>query len=58
MLWLSLFFVIGFIAIHLFSKNMLFLKALPRSRFLSIAGGISVAYVFLHLLPELGVFQD
>lgn len=58
MLWLSLFFVIGFMAIHLFSKNMLFLKALPRSRFLSIAGGISVAYVFLHLLPELGVFQD
>lgn len=58
MLWLSLFFVIGFIVIHLFSKNMRFLKVLPRSRFLSIAGGISVAYVFLHLLPELGVFQD
>lgn len=55
--WLSLLFVMGFIVIHLFSKNMNFLKAVPRSRFLSIAGGVSVAYVFLHLLPELGEFQ-
>jgi len=37
---------------------MKFLRVVPRSRFLSVAGGISVAYVFLHLLPELGVFQD
>lgn len=58
MLWLSFFFVIGFILIHFFSKSMKFLKVVPRSRFLSIAGGISVAYVFLHLLPELGVLQD
>ncbi|MGK7378957.1 hypothetical protein ACSFXN_14070 [Planococcus sp. 1R117A] len=58
MAWLSFLFVVGFILIHLFSKSMKFLKVLPRSRFLSIAGGISVAYVFLHLLPELGVFQD
>lgn len=56
--WLSLMFVMGFVVIHLFSKNMNFLKAVPRSRFLSIAGGISVAYVFLHLLPELGEFQE
>lgn len=55
---LSLFFVVGFILIHLFSKNMKFLTTVPRSRFLSIAGGISVAYVFLHLLPELGEFQE
>ncbi len=56
--WLSFLFVMGFILIHLFSKNMNFLRAVPRSRFLSIAGGISVAYVFLHLLPELGEFQE
>lgn len=37
---------------------MKFLKVVPRSRFLSVAGGISVAYVFLHLLPELGHFQS
>ncbi|MBD8015288.1 MULTISPECIES: hypothetical protein [Planococcus] len=58
MIWLSFIFAIGFVLIHLFSKRLKLLKVLPRSRFLSIAGGISVAYVFLHLLPELGVFQD
>ncbi|MDN7243285.1 hypothetical protein QWY14_15885 [Planococcus sp. N028] len=55
--WLSFIFIIGFVLIHIFSKNMKFLKAVPRSRLLSIAGGISVAYVFLLLLPELGDFQ-
>lgn len=58
MIWLSFIFAIGFVLIHLFSKRLKLLKVLPRSRFLSIAGGISVAYVFLHLLPELGIFQD
>src|SRR5690606_18383971 len=57
MIWLSFIFAIGFVLIHLFSKRLKLLKVLPRSRFLSIAGGISVAYVFLHLLPELGNFQ-
>lgn len=56
--WLSFIFIIGFVLIHIFSKNMKFLKAVPRSRLLSVAGGISVAYVFLHLLPELGEFQS
>ncbi|TWT24700.1 hypothetical protein [Planomicrobium sp. CPCC 101110] len=56
--WLSFVFVIGFILIHIFSKNMRFLKEVPRSRFLSVAGGISVAYVFLHLLPDLGRYQE
>lgn len=58
MIWLSFLFAIGFVLLHLFSKRLKLLKVLPRSRFLSIAGGISVAYVFLHLLPELGVFQE
>lgn len=58
MIWLSFIFAVGFVGIHLFSKRLKLLKVLPRSRFLSIAGGISVAYVFLHLLPELGVFQE
>ncbi len=55
--WLSLLFIIGFVLIHIFSERLTLLKVVPRSRFLSIAGGISVAYVFLRLLPELGVFQ-
>jgi hypothetical protein len=41
--------------IHLFAGRMRFLHVIPRSRWLSIAGGASVAYVFLHLLPELQV---
>lgn len=57
MVWITSFYIIGFVLIHLFSKKIKFLKVVPRSRFLSIAGGISVAYVFLHLLPELGHFQ-
>src|SRR5699024_10502773 len=52
-----LIFVIGFVVIHLTSKQMKFLKVEPRSRFLSVAGGISVAYVFMHLLPELEEYQ-
>lgn len=56
--WLSLVFIIGFVLIHIFSERLKLLKVVPRSRFLSIAGGISVAYVFLRLLPELGVFQN
>lgn len=55
---LSLIFVIGFVIIHLASKQLRFLKIQPRSRFLSVAGGISVAYVFMHLLPELKEYQE
>ncbi|KAB8126579.1 hypothetical protein F9U64_19655 [Gracilibacillus oryzae] len=55
---LSLLFIIGFVAIHLLSRRMKFVRMVPRSRFLSIVGGISVAYVFLHLLPELGEYQE
>lgn len=57
MFWTSLIYIIGFVLIHLFSRNMKFLDSVPRSRFMSVVGGISVAYVFLHLLPELGHFQ-
>lgn len=50
--------VVSFILIHLFIAKLRFLSGIPRSRWLSIAGGISVAYVFLHLLPELGEHQE
>jgi zinc transporter ZupT len=43
--------------VHLFGERMTFLSAIPRSRWLSAAGGVSVAYVFLHLLPELREHQ-
>lgn len=44
--------------VHVFGVRMRFLDTVPRSRWLSAAGGVSVAYVFLHLLPELGAHQD
>ena len=55
---ISLLLAIGFTLIHLSSKYMKFLHFIPRSRLLSIAGGISVAYVFIHLLPELNRHQQ
>ncbi|MBL0419337.1 hypothetical protein JI739_03150 [Ramlibacter sp. AW1] len=39
--------------VHLVARGTVALSGPPRSVWLSTAGGISVAYVFLHLLPEL-----
>lgn len=47
-----------FILVHLFAGKLRFLEGTPRSIWLSFAGGISVAYVFVHALPELGEFQE
>jgi len=45
-------------AVHLVVDRMAWIDVLPRSRWLSFAGGVSVAYVFLHVLPELAVHQE
>ncbi|HEV2092161.1 MAG TPA: hypothetical protein VGR18_03235 [Rubrobacter sp.] len=55
---LSLVLVAALAAVHLFSGRMRFLNASPRSRWLSAAGGVSVAYVFVHLLPDLAEEQE
>lgn len=39
--------------VHGFGGKLRFIEYLPRSIWLSVAGGVSVAYVFVHLLPEL-----
>ncbi len=44
--------------LHVFAGTLRFLSTTPRSIWLSAAGGISVAYVFLHLLPELAEHQE
>ncbi|MEP0547398.1 MAG: hypothetical protein ABJF88_10740 [Rhodothermales bacterium] len=44
--------------VHVFAGKLRFLDAVPRSVWLSGAGGASVAYVFLHLLPELAHGQE
>ncbi|MEW6296616.1 MAG: hypothetical protein AB1671_02600 [Thermodesulfobacteriota bacterium] len=48
----------GLALVHLFAGKLRFLGGIPRSRWLSMAGGVSVAYVFVHLLPELSEHQD
>lgn len=42
-----------FALIHVTARRLEFLSGTPRSIWLSLGGGVSVAYVFLHLLPEL-----
>lgn len=47
----------AFAAVHVLSPRLGFLDTVPRSRWLSLAGGLSIAYVFVHLLPELAYHQ-
>lgn len=51
-------FVTGLILVHLFAGHLRFLDVIPRSRYLSAAAGISVAYIFLHVFPELEEAQQ
>ncbi|GET41554.1 hypothetical protein MiSe_63660 [Microseira wollei NIES-4236] len=53
---LSAALAIGLALTHLFSGKLRF-APIPRSRWLSAAGGVSVAYVFVHILPELNQHQ-
>ncbi len=43
--------------IHIFASRFKFLKRTPRSRWLSLSSGVSVAYVFIHVLPDLSAAQ-
>ena len=45
-------------SVHVFAGKLRFLDVTPRSVWLSSAGGASVAYVFLHILPDLAQGQD
>ncbi|WP_207462364.1 hypothetical protein [Azospirillum sp. SYSU D00513] len=50
--------VLLFVLVHLFVGALRFLDGVPRSRWLSLAGGVAVAYVFMHILPELNAHQQ
>lgn len=50
-------FIASLATVHIFAGKLRFLEGVPRSRWLSIAGGVSVAYVFLHIFPELNEAQ-
>ncbi|KHJ52232.1 membrane protein [Vreelandella hamiltonii] len=51
-------FALGLAAIHLFAGRLQRLNALPRSAWLSFAGGVSVGYVFIHIFPALSDAHD
>lgn len=53
---LSALIAIGLALTHLFCGRLRF-TSIPRSGWLSAAGGVSVAYVFVHILPELNLHQ-
>lgn len=44
--------------VHIFASRMRWLIAIPKSWWMSIAGGVSIAYIFLDILPELGQAQE
>jgi hypothetical protein len=56
--YVSVWPVFALVLIHLFAYRIAFLAGIPRSVWLSVAGGVSVSYIFLHLFPELGEGQE
>jgi hypothetical protein len=54
---LGLVAVVVLAVVHVGAERMRFVQGPPRSRALSAGGGISVAYVFVHLLPEIAEGQ-
>jgi hypothetical protein len=53
---LATLFVLLFFALHLGSRRLEHLPPRTRSLIMSVAGGVAAAYVFLHLLPDLGQY--
>jgi multisubunit Na+/H+ antiporter MnhB subunit len=52
MMWVALGAAV-LIGIHLIGSTLRFMSIVPRHGLLSFAGGIAVAYVFIHVLPNL-----
>lgn len=46
------------VLIHLFAYKLRLMHVIPRSRWLSFAGGVAVAYALVHLLPELQTHHE
>lgn len=58
MIWATLLCACLFAVVHLTIARLKLLRTIPRSGWLSFAGGVAVAYVFLHILPELALHQE
>ena len=57
-LWISAIAALLLAFIHIIACRLRFLDAKPRSRWLSVGNGVSVAYIFVHVLPALSVAQE
>lgn len=44
--------------VHIYAARLKLIRRSPRSRGLSIGNGVSVAYIFVHVLPDLGAAQE
>jgi len=55
---LSFLFAVSLTIIHLFSYKLKSLQTKPRNIWLSFAGGSSVSYIFIFILPELAEGQE
>lgn len=55
---ISLLFIIGFMFVHIFTDAIKFLHERLTNRIMSLVSGGSIAYVFLHLVPELTHYQE
>ncbi len=58
MTWLIALLTGVLVLVQIFAGRLKLLRVIPRSRWLSGAGGASVAYIFVHLLPELDRHQQ
>ncbi|AQQ54528.1 hypothetical protein [Planococcus lenghuensis] len=56
--WISLLFIIGLIILHFSEKYLNLSTKDPRSKLLSFAGGATIAYSFIFLIPELAHYND
>lgn len=57
-MFLSAVIVALIVIVHLLAGKIALLNPLPRRKWLSLFGGISVAFVFLHIIPELSDMQE
>ncbi len=55
---LTLLFSIILALVHVFANKISILHTLSRRKWLSLAGGVSVAFVFVHILPDLHRLQQ
>ncbi|RNF39016.1 hypothetical protein [Planococcus salinus] len=54
----SIFVIVGFMIVHVFTNYIKFLSEEPKNVLMSLLSGGSIAYVFLHLVPELTHYQE